>query len=322
MMKKFIFVSAVMGCIFLSGCAKEDFSYKEDPLHIEYGKEITQSLLKSNITNEDIESLQYHVNGSPEGNKSYLPIGEYTATLNADGFNEGELNIIIEDTTPPKLISKDYYSITNKNKQDLNNYVRFDDPSPFEVVIKEKDIDLNVPGEYTIHATATDEHGHEVEETINIKVTDYKEEEKKKAEEEAQKKAEEEKKQKEEAEKKKQEMLDAPITDDQISDAEVASMLLIEPYVTYSDSLEWPSFVERLDGAWKVSKDNDYITVVSFFNAANGFGQSKEYPFIAQFKLKDDGSIGDAITLVIDGEPIFGEVQVYDFENSNYDIYN
>ena len=130
-------------------------------------------------------------------------------------------------------------------------------------------------------------------------MTDYKEEEKKKAEEEAQKKAEEEKKQKEEAEKKKQEMLDAPITDDQISDAEVASMLLIEPYVTYSDSLEWPSFVERLDGAWKVSKDNDYITVVSFFNAANGFGQSKEYPFIAQFKLNDDGSIGDAITLAV-----------------------
>lgn len=291
-------------------------------MHVEYGKEITQSLLKSNITNEDIESLQYYVSGSPEGNNSYLPIGEYTATLNADGFNEGELNIIIEDTAPPKLISKDYYSITNKNKQDLNNYVRFDDPSPFEVVIKEKDIDLNIPGEYTVHATATDEYGNEVEETINIKVTDYKEEEKKKAEEEAQKKAEEEKKQKEEAEKKKQEMLDAPITDDQISDAEVASMLLIEPYVTYSDSLEWPSFVERLDGAWKVSKDNDYITVVSFFNAANGFGQSKEYPFIAQFKLNDDGSIGDAITLVIDGEPIFGEVQVYDFENSNYDIYN
>lgn len=149
-------------------------------MHVEYGKEITQSLLKSNITNEDIESLQYYVSGSPEGNKSYLPIGEYTATLNADGFNEGELNIIIEDTAPPKLISKDYYSITNKNKQDLNNYVRFDDPSPFEVVIKEKDIDLNVPGEYTIHATATDEYGHEVEETINIKVTDYKEEEKRK----------------------------------------------------------------------------------------------------------------------------------------------
>lgn len=63
MMKKFIFLS-VVGCIFLSGCAKEDFSYKEDPLHVEYGKEITQSLLKSNITNEDIESLQYYVSGS------------------------------------------------------------------------------------------------------------------------------------------------------------------------------------------------------------------------------------------------------------------
>ena len=49
--------------------------------------------------------------------------------------------------------------------------------------------------------------------------------------------------------------------------------------------------------------------------------ESKNYPFIAQFKLNDDGSIGDAITLVIDGDPIFGEVQVYDFENSNYDIY-
>lgn len=219
--------------------------------------------------------------------------------------------------------SSENYSFTNENNHNLKDYVYFDDPSEFTVDIKEDDTDLNVPGKYTIHATATDSLGNKSDEvTINIEVIDYKEAEKKKAEEEAKKKVEEEQKQKEEAEKKKQEMLDAPITDDQISDAEIASMFLIEPYVTYADSLEWPSFVERLDGAWKVSKDNDYITVVSFFNAANGFGQSKKYPFIAQFKLKDDGSIGDAITLVIDGEPIFGEVQVYDFENSNYDIYN
>lgn len=170
---KFKAVIAVIVLLGIIGYGLSDspkFELKVNSINLEYGEKLED--FKTYIKTPDIDEnkLEYSCDTIIK-NAAFPDVGKHIVTYDYRGVIR-ELEINVNDTTPPNIIKVNDVNIIENNQFKYEDYIEVDELSKYVIDVDDREVKYSIAGTYNANIKITDEYGNSSNITIPVVINE------------------------------------------------------------------------------------------------------------------------------------------------------